>query len=59
MSNEKKIQCFIRRALVYSEGMDSDEDKKKIVVENLKEALDLLSCSSCNCECQNIFKNEE
>jgi len=58
MSKEKKIQCFIRRALVYSEGMDNDKKREKIVRENLEEALNLISCNSCTCECKNIFIGE-
>ena len=58
MSKEKKIQCFIRRALVYSEGMDNNKKREKIVQENLEEALNLIICNSCTCECRNIFKDE-
>ena len=52
---EKKIQTYLRRALIYTEDIEKDENKKIVVIENIKLALDLInkkpSCgSSCDCK---------
>jgi len=52
MSKEKSVECFIRRALIYCEGMDNDKQKEELVIENLKKAIETINSDQVNCCCK-------
>jgi len=42
LSREKKIECVLRRALVYCQGMDKNEKREEIVKKSIREAVEIL-----------------
>ena len=42
LSREKKIECVLRRALVYCQGMDENEKREEIVKKSIREVVEIL-----------------
>lgn len=53
LAREKKIECILRRALIYNQGMDENKDRENIVKSALCEAADILDVELCKCPKEN------